>query len=271
MQILALGLPRAGTGSLKKALEHLGYGPIFHGYELIKPQNRAQGWTWEKLIDRKYGANKRFSPPLLRSDFDEVLGTFAGTVETPPSAFWEELMDAYPEAQVVLLGRDEEEWEQSFIEAIIPMIYGWDRDVLTAAMYLGLIPKSPNWFYKQLFQGLFRSRSAEEMAANARSVYREHYAAVTAKAEKDGRTFLRMDLSEGWEPLCKFLDKDVPDMSFPHENAGSKAELVKMMRRRTLKQLMGKVGAIAGGVGIVTSAVGLAVSNWSLRHSWIAR
>ena len=25
-------------------------------------------------------------------------------------------------------------------------------------------------------------------------------------------------VSEGWEPLCKFLGKEVPDTPFPHEN-----------------------------------------------------
>ena len=30
--------------------------------------------------------------------------------------------------------------------------------------------------------------------------------------------FLEWKVEEGWEPLCKFLDKDVPDEPFPHVN-----------------------------------------------------
>ena len=25
-------------------------------------------------------------------------------------------------------------------------------------------------------------------------------------------------MKEGWEPLCKFLEKEIPDVPFPHEN-----------------------------------------------------
>lgn len=30
---------------------------------------------------------------------------------------------------------------------------------------------------------------------------------------------LEWSADEGWEPLCKFLGKEVPDMPFPHANA----------------------------------------------------
>ena len=30
---------------------------------------------------------------------------------------------------------------------------------------------------------------------------------------------LEWDISDGWEPLCKFLGKPVPDIPFPHANA----------------------------------------------------
>lgn len=254
MRVLALGLPRAGTGSLKKALEHLGIGPVFHGYELVKPQHRHTGWVWEDLVERKYGTEAKISPPLLRCDFEKTLGAFAGTVETPPSAFWEELMGAYPEASIVLLGRDEKQWEKSFIDAITPIIYGWDRNLLSAAMYLGLIPRSPNWFYKQLFQGLFRASSAAEMARNALPVYRAHYAAVEAKAKEDGRLFLKMDVSEGWQPLCGFLGHEIPEIPFPHENAGFNGALVKSMRRSTIKKLLKECGWMAAyGSGAVVA------------------
>ena len=36
------------------------------------------------------------------------------------------------------------------------------------------------------------------------------------KAPKD--KLLVYKVSDGWEPLCQFLDKDVPDCPFPHKN-----------------------------------------------------
>lgn len=32
---------------------------------------------------------------------------------------------------------------------------------------------------------------------------------------------LVLNVSEGWEPLCSFLGKDVPDVPFPRENVGN--------------------------------------------------
>lgn len=32
---------------------------------------------------------------------------------------------------------------------------------------------------------------------------------------------LEWDISDGWEPLCKFLGKPVPDVPFPHANAAT--------------------------------------------------
>jgi len=31
---------------------------------------------------------------------------------------------------------------------------------------------------------------------------------------------LVLNVRDGWEPLCKFLGKDVPDVPFPHKNVG---------------------------------------------------
>ena len=30
------------------------------------------------------------------------------------------------------------------------------------------------------------------------------------------------EISDGWDPLCKFLEIPVPDQPFPHKNKGSK-------------------------------------------------
>lgn len=59
------------------------------------------------------------------------------------------------------------------------------------------------------FQSDFQ-RSAEQ-------VYKEHNAVVREAAPKD--KFLEWTVSQGWEPLCKFLDVTVPGEPFPSRNA----------------------------------------------------
>lgn len=80
-------------------------------------------------------------------------------------------------------------------------------------------------------------RSAEEMRAIAKEKYREHYASVRKKRPKE--RLLEYKLRSGWEPLCAFLYKDVPDVAFPKVNeTASMQEKVSIITRRGMKNLL---------------------------------
>ena len=49
-----------------------------------------------------------------------------------------------------------------------------------------------------------------------RQRYRMHNAYVMATVPKE--RLLVYNLKEGWEPLCQFLGKDIPDIPVPHDN-----------------------------------------------------
>ena len=91
MQVLALGLSRCGTESLKTALEELGYENVYHGYQLTG----SQSVSWCKLWDRKLKADS-----IERTDFDQIIGNFEAVTDTPCWMFAEEMIRAYPEAKV---------------------------------------------------------------------------------------------------------------------------------------------------------------------------
>lgn len=46
---------------------------------------------------------------------------------------------------------------------------------------------------------------------------------------------LVMDIEDGWEPLCRFLDKEIPDESFPRVN---EAEANAAFGRRIMVKLI---------------------------------
>jgi len=48
--------------------------------------------------------------------------------------------------------------------------------------------------------------------------FRKHNKNVRALAKAKGREILEYQVKEGWEPLCKFLGKEVPEegVKFPH-------------------------------------------------------
>ena len=66
---------------------------------------------------------------------------------------------------------------------------------------------------------------------------------------------LEWTVEDGWEPLCKFLDKPVPDEPFPHVNAGAGwvGHEMKLAKRYLVgaAQNVGIFCAVAIGVGSV--------------------
>ena len=57
-----------------------------------------------------------------------------------------------------------------------------------------------------------------------------HYAEIRNLARLQGRQVLETELSDGWGPLCKFLEVDVPPFPYPNMNDGG--DWVLKMRER---------------------------------------
>jgi hypothetical protein len=55
-------------------------------------------------------------------------------------------------------------------------------------------------------------------SAALRRFYANHYANVRSKVPKD--RLLEFESKDGWEPLCKFLGKPVPNEPYPKVNDG---------------------------------------------------
>lgn len=70
--------------------------------------------------------------------------------------------------------------------------------------------------------------------------YERHYREIRATAPPE--QLLDFQLKEGWEPLCRFLGKDVPDVSAPHVNeAAEYARHIRKSRNNALKRLAKKL------------------------------
>ena len=90
VQILALGMPRTGTMSMKLALEHLGYGPVYHGLDIFqRPQDSV---TWTDLLEKKHFGRQKLS----RADLDRLFDGYA-VVTDLCFLVWVDLLDAYPD------------------------------------------------------------------------------------------------------------------------------------------------------------------------------
>ena len=87
--------------------------------------------------------------------------------------------------------------------------------------------------------------------SNGKWIYREHCDMVRGLVPKE--RLLEWSVQDGWEPLCQFLGKEVPDEPFPHANtaAGFKArekQAIDLWFSQGFKNLA-KVGVVLAGAG----------------------
>ena len=95
MKVLALGLSRCGTESLKLALEDLGYKGVYHGYEV----KGDECMVWTRLWDAKVAG---LGADIGVESFDKMIGNYEAVTDAPGNMFGKELVEAYPDAKVWL-------------------------------------------------------------------------------------------------------------------------------------------------------------------------
>lgn len=115
--------------------------------------------------------------------------------------FVPELLAAYPEAKVILTTRvTKEEWYES-CKATVIHAYNPEPAV------------NPT---KRLADKCIQLLYAEDFEKSGKKIYEEHNKMVKELAR--GRV-LEYRPGDGWEPLCKFLGVDVPEMDYPRQDA----------------------------------------------------
>ena len=233
--------------AMQLALNILGF-PCYHGLTLIA--NVRDTEMWNKALDAKYfGKGKAFE----RADWDRLLGSYGAIADLPAIIFWEELLRCYPGAKVVLVKRDIEKWYQSFNEGVILNV--WNPTIRLIARldsrFVGRLGStSGRWT-----EGWMRAHSQQEMQEKARDKYREHYALVENAMSPE--RLLKFKLEDGWAPLCKFLEKPLPDVEFPRVNeAAALKEKLGLIVERGLKN------ALKSSLKILLPFVVLAIAWW---------
>ena len=104
MRVIGAGFGRTGTMSLKAALERLGAGPCFHMIDLIREMPRLE--QWQAAVDGQ---------PV---DWQALFAGYESTVDWPGCSFYRPLMDAFPDAKVLLTVRDPDAWYESTLRTI---------------------------------------------------------------------------------------------------------------------------------------------------------
>ncbi len=115
IRLIGAGLGRTGTLSLKLALEQLLGGTCHHMMEVFDHPDEVPVWD----------AAMRGEPV----DYPVLLGGYCAIVDYPGAAVWRELVDAFPDAPVLLSTRESAQvWWDSASSTILPSIQRVDAD-----------------------------------------------------------------------------------------------------------------------------------------------
>lgn len=195
MQVFGAGVGRTGTWSLKLAIQRLGFGPCHHMENVLTaPHAHARRWR-----DVRAG----------RPDWTALYAGCASAVDWPTAGYFRELNVAFPAAKFVLTLRDAATWAESFAATIHRLM----------AMQ-GMAPSHLQPWFDMAGEviadsGFPLGLDAEQLVA----AYEAHNRAVVA-AIPAGR-LLQYRVTDGWAPLCDFLQRPMPDEPFPCTNQRS--------------------------------------------------
>ncbi|KAJ3579651.1 hypothetical protein NPX13_g913 [Xylaria arbuscula] len=248
MEVLAVGLSRSGTDSLRNALIQLGYDNTYHGWEI--PAQPSDNIIWTRLYKKKYHGRDDGKTDITTEDFDAVLGDSIAVTDTPASMFAKDLIAAYPDAKVILNIRpDLDAWYASTISTFCGNM------VPRSHLLLSYFDAELFWFFHGFLTTMFREFYHGSFEKNGKWVKEEHTAMVRGLTPKE--KLLEWKVEDGWEPLCKFLEKDVPQIPFPNGNTtddlGNRLATLHGKRLARAK----RNATVAGGVVLGLAAMAL--------------
>ena len=204
LKIIGAGNGRTGTLSMKLAMEQLGLGPCYHMYELMSNPERLP--HWHNAFDRK---------PV---DWKALFDGYQSTMDYPGFYFFKEIMEAFPDAKIILTTRPAEEWYESAVKTI----YKASPNPMQKMQILFRLPfnaklrkvlpvfKLVDYMWDEVFEGRFEDR---EFAIRK---FEEMNQEVIQTVPKE--KLLVYQVKDGWQPLCDFLGLPVPATPFPRTN-----------------------------------------------------
>jgi len=214
IEVIGAGWGRTGTSSFKEAMQILGL-PTYHMSDVIE---NGQAAFWEDACDGKGCDSKGLKQGLAfeKVFFDGTEREYRATCDFPSAIFWKEQLVKYPDAKVVLTTRDSESWHKSCCDTIFMMTGSSPYSPLGVriATRCGLPTRR---FYemteKVVSMGAVGGNWEKEQVKKAFNDYND---GVIRECPK-GR-LLVFQAKDGWEPLCQFLGKPIPDQPYPHAN-----------------------------------------------------
>jgi hypothetical protein len=191
LKVIGAGMGRTGTLALKIALERLGFGPCYHGSDLVS--NPGHWSFWQRVIDGEV------------DDFDSIFANYAAVTDAPGWYFFRQLANRYVDAKVILTVRDVNAWFESTQATVLSDATGT------------LLASAPKALFS-IVHTMFLRSAGSKMHDRAHMIawFERHNDEV--RQTIDAERLLTFQVTQGWEPLCRFLGVSVPSEPFPRAN-----------------------------------------------------
>ncbi|CAK8680134.1 uncharacterized protein LOC143463427 [Clavelina lepadiformis] len=250
MKVIVAGYSKTGTKSMVVALNQLGYN-VYDFFDHFW----YHGDKWEKIFSSSGGSI---------DDFKEMYQSVDAVTDCPPNIFWEEILQAFPDAKVILTTRDEDKWYPSLLKQTEAFRENYVYNLMQIISPTG---RRYFTFMRNTVMGLWGlymrhpidfSTSRNQMIV--KKSFRQHgqYCAKNCPPDK----LLVYDVRQGWAPLCEFLGKEIPDKPFPHENVAGNVVAEMMAKHPALIRMQRETGAI-----VFLLSVGLIFGSYKLYKS----
>jgi hypothetical protein len=182
-RVFGIGMHKTGTTSLHHALRELG---------LNSTHWPSAHWAKRVWNEMQSGRSLTLERHYAATDF-------------PITTLYRELDRAYPNSKFILSVRPEDEWLESvrrhWLPEHSPYRKQWDGDPFTHKIHREVYGR--------------KTFDADVMLSR----YRRHNAEVLGYFAHRKHDLLVHKASDGWAPLCTFLDKPLPYVAYPRANA----------------------------------------------------
>ncbi|KAI8061601.1 P-loop containing nucleoside triphosphate hydrolase protein [Gongronella butleri] len=208
LEVIGAGMGRTGTRSLFEALNILGYKTHHGGFEILGNPDQDPA-VWLHAYDHP------FSP---ETQWDKVYGAagYTAAVDFPTCVVYKELMVKYPDAKVILTLRKPEDWFKSASKTTIKLFQ--TPAVQNPDTYHGRVRDALLLTRHAILGGVIEKNPPEKLedATLMIDLFNKHNEDVIKSVPPE--RLLIMNLGDGWDNLCQFLGKPIPDVPYPTSN-----------------------------------------------------
>jgi len=206
LQVVAAGLPRCATSSLKEAFENqLEVGPCMHMNRCVMDP-RLMGMVHDAIIEKD--THKR------RAILFRLFDGYAASADFPGQWFLEDLVEMYPDAKYILNVR--KDGAEGWVKSMAPTINQYMQRKYYLVCWWS---RSDRVHYRTnvVWNESVKEKLGVDQICTVETYNRYNAWVKEMMAERKMELF-EWEPSMGWAGLCAFLGKKAPTEAFPRKN-----------------------------------------------------